>query len=171
MYMQDKWELFDFNIAAELYKLRRNIPSAIQPRLSKSILQTYYEDYSKYYFKHDVKKLFYKKTEHYVMPTLSGVTQVFYHDYVFKGEYLKAVHPYYKKEHTIFYKDYVYKKYRHPCIIEEDYAYSLDNESTPKKVLVEADFLIVDDKGTVRKLDSEQQKMFSKVDTRYIGTI
>lgn len=162
----------DFNISEAIGKLQKNIPSAIQPRMASLIT---YKIYNKdntlamcYGEKRGIQKAIIKAIDKYVMPTLSGLTEVLYDNYIFRGEDIKGHQPKKgKEEQTLFYKDYVYKKFRHPCVIEYFYAYDLENNAIEKENLEEKDFLIVDDKGVVRYLSEDIIKLFEKVDKPY----
>jgi len=165
----------DFNISKAIGDIQRGIPSAIQPRMARLITHKIFEKHNAlemcYGDKKGVRKAILKTIDKYVMPTLSGLTEIFYDNYVFKGEDLKGFQPKKgKEEQTLFYKGYIYKKYRHPCVIDENYVYDLENNSTQKEKLEEKDILIVDDKGVIRHLSYETFKLFEKVeDPKPIG--
>lgn len=164
----------DFNISEAIGNIQRGIPSAIQPRMARSITYKIFDKHRKlemfYSYEKEVRKAILKTIDKYVMPTLSGLTEIIYDNYVFKGEDLKGFQPQKgKEEQTLFYKNYVYKKFRHPCNInfEDFYVYDLENKTTKKVDLVEKDFLIVDDKGVVRYLFEDTIKLFEKLDKPY----
>lgn len=162
----------DFNISEAIGKLQRNIPSAIQPRMASLIT---YKIYNKdnaidmcYGEREGIQKAIIKAIDKYVMPTLSGLTEILYDNYVLRGDDIKGLEPKKgKEEQTLFYKGYVYKKFRHPCVIEDFYVYDLENNTTEKRDLKEKDFLIVDDKGIVRYLFEDTIKLFEKLDKPY----
>lgn len=162
----------DFNISEAIGKLQKNIPSAIQPRMASLITHKIYNKDNAlvmcYGEKEGIQKAIIKAIDKYVMPTLSGLTEILYDNYVFRGEDIKGIQPKKgKEEQALFYKDYVYKKFRHPCVIQDFYVYDLDNKTTEKESLEQKDFLIVDDKGVVRYLSGETIKLFQKVDRPY----
>jgi hypothetical protein len=162
----------DFNISKAIGDIQKGIPSALQPRMARLITHKIFSKHSRlemcYGDKKGVRKAILKTIDTQVMPTLSGITEVFYDNYVLRGEDIQGIQP--KKgeeEQILFYKNYVYKKYRHPCVIEDSYVYTLNNKPTGKEKLKESDILIVDDKGVVRYLSEDSFKMFEKVGIPY----
>lgn len=159
----------DFNISEAIANIQKGIPSAIQPRMARLITHKIFEKHNAlemcYGDKKGIRKAMLKTIDKYVMPTLSGLTEIFYDNYVFKGEDLKGFQPKKgKEEQTLFYTNYIYKKYRHPCVIDETFVYDLENKSTHKDKLIEKDILVVDDKGVIRYLSEDIFKLFEKVE-------
>ncbi len=162
----------DFNISEAIANIQRGTPSAIQPRMARLITHKIFDKHNRlemtYSYERGVRRAILKAIDKHVMPTLSGLTEIFYDNYVFRGEDLKGIQPKKgKEEQTLFYKDYVYKKYRHPCVIDVEYVYDFDNKPTEKEKLKEEDILIVDDKGVIRYLSYETFKLFERVDRPY----
>lgn len=165
-------EAIDFHISEAIYKIQRNIPSAIQPRMAKLITHKIFNKNQAismcYNDRPGIRKAIEKTIDKLVMPTLSGVTEILYDNYVFRGEDIQGIQPDIgKQKQTLFYKDYNYKKFRHPCVIEDFFVYDLENNYTKKTDLVEKDILIVDDKGVVRYLSEETFNLFEKVNIPY----
>lgn len=166
----------DFNIGEAFGKLQRGIPSAVQPRMASLVTYKIFEKHNLLDITYDkertIRKFLIQAIDEYTHPTLSGVTEIFYDNYIYRGEDLAGIQPRKGKEQQVlFYKGYNYKKFRHPCVIEEEYVWDLENNKTRKDVLVEKDFLIVDDKGVVRYLSEDTIKLFEKSEKAFsIGT-
>lgn len=157
----------DFNIGEAFGKIQKGIPSAIQPRMAKMVANKIFEGHDRLGLTFDkektIRKFLIQAIDKHTLPTLSGWSETFYDNYIYRGEDLMGIQPRKGKEQQVlFYKGYNYKKFRHPCVIEEDYVWDLENNKTRKDALVEKDFLIVDDKGVVRYLSEESFKLFEK---------